>query len=151
MTTLKTKIQSVINADQCKAWLDHLNKLVMQGDLLRFPIQKSQISQGATPSILSLAESCALPSMHPTFQNLKLWGKKMSANCKLCENTQTVLHVLAGCKTMLEQGRGKCIIYQCICILYLCIFSEHKMNFIEIWPNKVLYMYILSEFKMPRV
>ena len=81
--------------------------------------------------------------MHPTFQNLKLWGKKMSANCKLCENTQTVLHVLAGCKTMLEQGRGTCIIYQCIRILYLCIFSEHKMNFIEIWPNKVLYVYFV--------
>ena len=61
----------------------------------------------------------------------------MSANCKLCENTQTVLHVLAGCKTMLEQGRGTCIIYQCIRILYLCIFSEHKRNFIEIWPIKV--------------
>ena len=81
--------------------------------------------------------------MHPTFQNLKLWGKKMSANCKLCENTQTVLHVLAGCKTMLEQGQGTCIIYQCIRILYLCIFSEHKLNFIEIWPNKVLYVYFV--------
>ena len=34
MTTLKTKIKSVINADQCKAWLDHLNKIVVQGDLL---------------------------------------------------------------------------------------------------------------------
>ena len=29
----------------------------------------------------------------------------MSANYKLCGNTQTLLHVLAGCKTMLEQGR----------------------------------------------
>ncbi len=34
MTTLKTKIKSVINADQSKAWLDHLNNLVVQGDLL---------------------------------------------------------------------------------------------------------------------
>ena len=35
MTTLKTKIKSVINADQSKAWLDHLKKLVVQGDRLR--------------------------------------------------------------------------------------------------------------------
>ena len=28
MTTLKTKIKSAINADQSKAWLDHLKKLV---------------------------------------------------------------------------------------------------------------------------
>ena len=41
----------------------------------------------------------------PTFRNLKLWGKKMSANCKLCGNTQTLLYVLAGCKPMLDQGR----------------------------------------------
>ena len=34
MTTLKTKIKSAINADQSKAWLDHLKKLVVQGDLL---------------------------------------------------------------------------------------------------------------------
>ncbi len=34
MITLKTKIKSVINADQSKAWLYHLNKLVVQGDLL---------------------------------------------------------------------------------------------------------------------
>ena len=31
MTTLKTKIKSAINADQSKAWLDHLKKLVVQG------------------------------------------------------------------------------------------------------------------------
>ena len=29
----------------------------------------------------------------------------MSASCKLCGITQTILHVLAGCNTMLEQGR----------------------------------------------
>ena len=35
MTTLNTKIKSAINADQSKAWLDHLKKLVAQGDLLK--------------------------------------------------------------------------------------------------------------------
>ena len=39
------------------------------------------------------------------FSKSKIWGKKMSANCKLCGNTQTLLHVLHGCKTVLEQGR----------------------------------------------
>ena len=32
MTTLKTKIKSAINADQSKAWLDHLKKLVVGED-----------------------------------------------------------------------------------------------------------------------
>ena len=35
MTTLKSKIKSAIDADQGKAWLDHLKKLVVQGDLLK--------------------------------------------------------------------------------------------------------------------
>ena len=35
MTTFNTKIKSAINADQSKAWLDHLKKLVAQGDLLK--------------------------------------------------------------------------------------------------------------------
>ena len=43
--------------------------------------------------------------MHPNFRNVNRWGKKMSANCKLCETTIIVLHVLAGYNTMLEQGR----------------------------------------------
>ena len=37
MTTLKTKIKSAIDADQGKAWLDHLKNIVvgLQGDLLK--------------------------------------------------------------------------------------------------------------------
>ena len=54
--------------------------------------------------VLSFAINSSIDTL-PTFRNLKLWCKKMSSNCKLCGNTQTLLHVLAGCKTMLDQGR----------------------------------------------
>ena len=109
MTTLKTKIKSAINADQSKAWLDHLKKLVVQGDLLNLAhSEESDITwRSAIYSlprrVLSFAINSSIDTL-PTFRNLKLWGKKMSSNCKLCGNTQTLLHV-AGCKTMLDQGR----------------------------------------------
>ena len=110
MATLKTKIKSAINADQIKAWLDHLKKLVVQGDLLNIAhSEESDITwRSAIYSlprrVLSFAINSSIYTL-PTFRNLKLWGKKMSSNCKLCGNTQTLLHVLAGCKTMLDQGR----------------------------------------------
>ena len=110
MTTRKTKIKSAIDADQGKAWLDHLKKLVVQGDLLKLAhAEESDLTwRSAIYSlprrVLSFAINASIDTL-PTFRNLKLWGKKMSANCKLCGNTQTLLHVLAGCKTMLEQGR----------------------------------------------
>ena len=110
LTTLKTKIKSAINADQSKAWLDHLKKLVVQGDLLNLAhSEESDITwRSAIYSlprrVLSFAINSSIDTL-PTFRNLKLWGKKMSSNSKLCGNTQTLLHVLAGCKTMLDQGR----------------------------------------------
>ena len=113
MTTLKTKIKSAINADQSKARLDHLKKFVVQGDLLNLahPEESDLTWRSAIYSlprrVLGFAINSSIDTL-PTLRNLKLWGKKMSSNCKLCGNTQTLLHVLAGCKTMLDQGRYTC-------------------------------------------
>ena len=90
--------------------LDHRKKLVVQGDLLNLAhSEESDLTwRSAIYSlprrVLSFAINSSIDTL-PTFRNLKLWGKKMSSNCKLCGNTQTLLHVLAGCKTMLDQGR----------------------------------------------
>ena len=110
MTTLKTQIESAINTDQSKAWLDHLKNLVAQGDLLKLAhSEESDLTWRSAiyslpPRVLSFAINASIDTL-PTFRNLKLWREKMSANCKLCGNTQTLLHVLSGCKSMLEQGR----------------------------------------------
>ena len=110
MTILKTKIKSAINADQSKAWLDHLQKLVVQGDLLNLAYsEESDLTwRSAIYSlprrVLRFAINSSIDAL-PTFRNLKLWGKKMSSNCKLCGNTQTLFRLLAGCKTMSDQGR----------------------------------------------
>ena len=127
MTTLKTNIKSAINADQSKAWLALLKNLVVQGDLLK--LARSEESDLTWRSaIYSLPRRVlsfnALIDTLPNFRNLKLWGKKMSANCKLCGNTQTLLHVLAGCKSMLEQGQYTSYIYNSILIWALTILKS---------------------------
>ena len=54
--------------------------------------------------VLSFAVNASIFTL-PAFQNLQLWGKKMSVNCKLCGNPQTALRERPRCNTMLEQGR----------------------------------------------
>ena len=85
-------------------------KLVVQGDLIKLAhSEESDLTwcsaiYSLPRRVLSFAINASIDTL-PTFRNLKLWGKKMSSNGKLCGNTQTLLHVLAGCNTMLEQGR----------------------------------------------
>ena len=40
-----------------------------------------------------------------TNANLSRWGKRSSANCKRCENRETVHHVLNACPMSLDEGR----------------------------------------------
>jgi hypothetical protein len=43
----------------------------------------------------------------PTFTNLKRWGKRVSVNCHICENTvkQTLFHVLVHCNHTMDHGK----------------------------------------------
>ncbi len=54
--------------------------------------------------LLSFATRAAIDVL-PTGDNLKTWGKTDAANCELCGNRSTLLHILNGCKTALNQGR----------------------------------------------
>ena len=52
MTILKTQIKSAINADQSKTWLDHLKRLVVQGDLLNIAYsEESDLLQPPSPCL----------------------------------------------------------------------------------------------------
>ena len=42
----------------------------------------------------------------PTLKNMTMWGKAASETCLACNsNTQTLMHVVSGCKVHLQQGR----------------------------------------------
>ena len=41
----------------------------------------------------------------PTLKNMLLWGMSNSMSCLDCGNSQTLFHVMSGCKKHLHQGR----------------------------------------------
>ncbi len=53
---------------------------------------------------LSFATQAAIDVL-PTGDNLNTWGNTDAINCELCGNRSTLLHIVNGCKTALDQGR----------------------------------------------
>jgi hypothetical protein len=41
----------------------------------------------------------------PTRKNLSKWGLSSKSDCSFCSSPETLLHVIAGCKTYLDEGR----------------------------------------------
>ncbi|CAB4032436.1 Hypothetical predicted protein [Paramuricea clavata] len=41
----------------------------------------------------------------PTRKNLLKWGLSSTSDCSFCSSPETLLHVIAGCKTYLDEGR----------------------------------------------
>ncbi|CAB4021333.1 Hypothetical predicted protein [Paramuricea clavata] len=41
----------------------------------------------------------------PTRKNLSKWGLSSTSDCSFCSSPETLLHVIAGCKTYLDEGR----------------------------------------------
>ena len=41
----------------------------------------------------------------PTQSNLSKWGISSSSDCSFCLSPETLLHIVAGCKSYLDQGR----------------------------------------------
>ncbi|CAB4006838.1 Hypothetical predicted protein [Paramuricea clavata] len=41
----------------------------------------------------------------PTRKNLSKWGLSSTFDCSFCSSPETLLHVIAGCKTYLDEGR----------------------------------------------
>ncbi len=54
--------------------------------------------------VLSFATRACIDVL-PTGDNLKKWGKKVSEECSLCGNNETLHHTLNFCPTSLAQGR----------------------------------------------
>ena len=41
----------------------------------------------------------------PTMKNMKMWKKLYSSDCKFCQQTETLGHVVGGCISSLREGR----------------------------------------------
>lgn len=107
---LKSNIKKKVQDEHQKKWYDKIQELMVQGKFLELLALQDEdltwkgIIYNLPHRVLSFAVRAAIDAL-PTFRNLQRWGKRMTGRCVLCGNSQTLHHVLNGCKTMLDQGR----------------------------------------------
>ncbi len=107
---VKSNIKDSVAQQYQNRWHEKIKSLTVQGKFLELLIQEEadlswkSIIYNLPSKVLSFVVRAAIDSL-PTFTNLRRWGKRMSGKCKLCGNTQTLHHVLNGCKVMLDQER----------------------------------------------
>ena len=107
---IKRNIKQTLKDDNFEQWRDYVRPLLVQGNVLKLiEAEKSDLTwksmiYNLPRNVLSFAVRSCIDFL-PTFTNLRTWGKRVNVKCKLCNNNQTLLHVLNNCQTVLQQGR----------------------------------------------
>ena len=110
ISKIKTHVKQNIHKDFQSKHHDHMSNLISQGEYLRLweildvDFNWKADIYGLPRGVSKFLFNSILTSL-PTKDNLRKWGKVLSAACDLCGEYETVGHVLSGCKTMLDQGR----------------------------------------------
>ena len=63
------------------------------------------LAQGSLPKNIFNFTIRYINNSLPTRKNLVIWGMSPTSDCSFCLLPETLLHVVSGCKTYLEQGR----------------------------------------------
>ena len=79
---------------------DFVSLLAEEKDNITWKSFAYNLPKGILPFVLKASTNTL-----NTPDNLRRWGKKKLANCGLCGNHCTLLHILNYCKTSLDQGR----------------------------------------------
>ena len=99
-----------LKEESLKLWNEKVKKLVMQGDFINLLAEENEnvtwksLVYNLPKGILPFALKASTNTLN-TPDNLRRWGKKKLANCTLCGNHCTLLHILNYCKISLDQGR----------------------------------------------
>ena len=89
------------------------HQLLSQGAIISFLLDHSlkklnglwSVVQSNLPTNIFNFTIKYLNNTLPTRKNLSLWNLSQSSDCEFCLLPETLLHVVAGCKVYLEQGR----------------------------------------------
>ena len=109
---IKGKVKTVIANEYLQYFNEQVNSLTMQGDFIKLLVEEEEdvtwksIIYSVPKGVMSFACRAATNSL-ATNDNLVRWGKKTNSQCNLngCLHKGTLLHILNGCKIMLDQGR----------------------------------------------
>ena len=102
--------KNTLKEESLKLWNDKVGKLVMQGDFINLLAEEKEnvtwksMVYNLPKGILPFALKATSNTLN-TPDNLRRWGKKKLANCSLCGNHCTLLHILNYCSVSLNQRR----------------------------------------------
>jgi hypothetical protein len=108
---LKNGVQKVIQTESDNIWREKISHYLMQGEFLKILVEEGtdvtwkSYLWGVPRGVAKFAMNACLNTL-PTADNLKRWGKRVDAGCKICgSGKQTLCHVLSSCRISLDQGR----------------------------------------------
>ena len=107
---LQRSLRSEVREERDNKWSKKAQTLLVQGEYLSMLHEQDtdltwkSIIYNLPRRVMSFAVRASIDAL-PTFKNLQRWGKRLSGKCDLCNNTQTLHHVLNHCQPMLTQGR----------------------------------------------
>ena len=102
--------KDILKEESIKLWNEKVQKLVMQGDFVNLVAEEKDnvtwksFVHNLPKGLLPFALKASTNTLN-TPDNLRRWGIKKLANCSLCGNHCTLLHILNYCKISLDQGR----------------------------------------------
>ena len=106
--TLTKRSRNLVMAEDAKKRLDHAKSLTVQGQLQRLEDTDgacvwADVVDALPPKCMKFTLNAAQDTL-PHNANLARWRKdaSLSAQCKLCNERQTLHHVLNHCKVALE-------------------------------------------------
>ena len=102
--------KDTLKEESLKLWNEKVGKLVMQGDFINLLAEEKEnvtwqsMLYNLPKGILPFALKATTNTLN-TPDNLRRWGLKKLANCSLCGNHCTLLHILNYCSISLTQKR----------------------------------------------
>ena len=103
-------VKDIVNSEHEKAVLDFLAGKEVQGkfaDIIKLqrqdPFYRSVMYDLPHGQLSWLMRACV--DCLPSYANLRRWNKVLSDKCALCNQSETMRHVLTNCKPALDQGR----------------------------------------------
>ena len=109
LPTNKAHLRKTLAEETLDYWNSKLQDLTVQGEFLKLlneektAVTWQSIIYNIPKGVMSFAARAATNSL-ATPDNLKRWGKTVSAKCPRCQNTHCTLHhILNNCQNMLER------------------------------------------------
>ena len=120
----------------------NLSILLTLADVLSSTIKLWSIAQSALPRNIFNSTVRYLNTSLPTRKNIVTWGQSNDSSCSACAETETLLHVVAGCKAYLLETRYDWRLVTTVLLFLIKTFR--KIKGVEIYSD-------LDDYRSPSI